>query len=241
MLENTKELYGKRLTAVDGDIGHVKDFYFDDAAWAVRYVVVDTGSWLTGRLVLLSPHAFATLDQGKKTLRVNLRKEQIEGSPSIAAHETVSQQFEEQYYRSYGWPVYWQGGKMWGMSGDPLALSPQPQDAAVRKALEPIADRHLQSTLVVSTYDVQAVDGPIGHMANFHVNPRSWAIEELAVETGHWLSGKQILVSSNKVDRIDCIEKKVFVKLTRADIERTAEDSFATAGAGMLAADGFRA
>ena len=45
-LQNTKELYGNKLAALDGDIGHVKDFYFDDKNWVVRYLVADTGSWL---------------------------------------------------------------------------------------------------------------------------------------------------------------------------------------------------
>src|ERR1700685_3217798 len=95
-LQSIKELYGKKLAALDGDIGHVKDVYFDDAAWAVRYVVVDTGTWLTGRLVLLSPHAFGKLDQNEDALHVKLRRKQIQDSPSIASHETVSRQFEEQ-------------------------------------------------------------------------------------------------------------------------------------------------
>ena len=112
LLQNVKELYGLKLAAVDGEVGHVKDFYFDDQAWVVRYVVVDTGSWLTGRLVLLSPHAFPNLDQRAGALPVNLRKAQIQDSPSIGTHETVTRQFEEQYYRSYGWPVYWEGGQM---------------------------------------------------------------------------------------------------------------------------------
>jgi PRC-barrel domain len=58
MLKNIKDIYGTKLTATDGEIGHVKDFYFDDKSWAVRYLVVDTGSWLPGRLVLLAPQAF---------------------------------------------------------------------------------------------------------------------------------------------------------------------------------------
>jgi hypothetical protein len=41
----------------------VKDFYFSDQQWAVRYVVADTGSWLLDRLVLISPHAFGDFHQ----------------------------------------------------------------------------------------------------------------------------------------------------------------------------------
>jgi hypothetical protein len=231
MLQNIKEFYGKKLAALDGDIGQVKDFYFDDKAWAIRYVVVDTGSWLTGRLVLLSPHAFEKLDQHENTLQVKLRKKQIQDSPSIASHETVSQQFEEQYYRSYGWPVYWQGGQMWGMCGDPLVTSPQSRDIAIRRALEPRADLHLQSTKTVTGYHIQAIDETIGHVASFHVNARNWAIHELVVETGHWYSGREILISTTKIERISCEDSMVFVNLTKADIQLTAENEVAKAGA----------
>jgi len=62
MLINTKELYGRKLAAKDGEIGHVRDLYFDDTSWAARYVVVDAGTWLEGRLVLLSPHAFGRIE-----------------------------------------------------------------------------------------------------------------------------------------------------------------------------------
>ena len=48
MLQGIKQLYGNKLGASDGDIGHVKDFFFDDQNWAIRYVVADTGSWLPG-------------------------------------------------------------------------------------------------------------------------------------------------------------------------------------------------
>jgi hypothetical protein len=234
MLQNTKDLYGRKLAALDGDIGHVKDFYFDDIAWAIRYVVVDTGSWLTGRLVLLSPHAFDGMDPHADALQVRLHRKQIQDSPSIASHETVSQQFEEHYYRSYGWPPYWQGGQMWGMSGSPLAASPQPRDIAVRQALEPTADRHLQSAKEVTAYPIEALDGAIGHVAGFLVDSATWGIREIAVEAGHWYSGREILVSPGQVERISFVDRKVFVNLTKADIERTAEDGLAKSGAGRL-------
>jgi hypothetical protein len=69
MLQSIKQLYGNKLGASDGDIGHVKDFYFDDQNWAVRYVVADTGSWLPGRQVLISPHAFGSLINPEKSCR----------------------------------------------------------------------------------------------------------------------------------------------------------------------------
>jgi hypothetical protein len=218
LLQDTQALYRKNLSATDGPIGHVKDFYFDDVLWVIRYVIVDTGSWLSGRLVLLSPHAFGKLDQTKDALPVNLSKKQIQDSPLISAHETVSRQFEEDYYRSYGWPPYWQGGKMWGYSGTPLVSHPLPGDVAVRKALEPSEDRHLQGTQAVTGYKVQAVDGPIGHVTGFQVDPESWTLHDLAVETGHWHLGASILVSPAVVERVGFVEKTVFLKVTKAQV-----------------------
>ena len=112
----------------------MKDFYFDDQNWAVRYVVADTGAWLPGRQVLISPHAFSSLDQAGKLLVVNLTRKQIEDSPSIESHKPVSRQYEEEYYRYYGWPYYWQGDGLWGLSGFPIlelpATSPRASPAA---------------------------------------------------------------------------------------------------------------
>jgi hypothetical protein len=36
MMRSIKQLYGDKLGASDGDIGHVKDFYFDDQNWVIR-------------------------------------------------------------------------------------------------------------------------------------------------------------------------------------------------------------
>jgi restriction endonuclease HindI-like protein/PRC-barrel domain protein len=78
MLHSIQQRYGEKLRATDGEIGHVRDFYFDDKNWAVRYLVADTGRWLSGRLVLISPHALGHLYPKGKVLLVNLTREQIE-------------------------------------------------------------------------------------------------------------------------------------------------------------------
>jgi hypothetical protein len=81
MLRSIMQLHGKTLRASDGDIGHANDFYFNDQQWAVRYVIADTGSWLSGRLVLISPHAFGDFHEDNDRLLVNLTRQQIEKSP----------------------------------------------------------------------------------------------------------------------------------------------------------------
>jgi hypothetical protein len=92
MLRSIKQLYGDELRATDGEIGRIKDFYFDDQNWAVRYVVVDTGAWLSGRLVLISPHAFTNFDLDGVCRNVALTREQIQSSPDFDTQKPVSRQ-----------------------------------------------------------------------------------------------------------------------------------------------------
>jgi hypothetical protein len=154
MLQSIKQLRGNKLGASDGDIGHVKDLYFDDQNWAVRYLVADTGSWLSGRQVLLSPRAFGSLLQAGKVLRVKLTRKKIEDSPAIESHKLVTRQHEEKYHRYYGWPAYWLGDGVWGMSGFPILESPAiplpGEEAVAGNRNHDRADAHLRSTQAVN-------------------------------------------------------------------------------------------
>lgn len=225
MLRSIKKLYGDKLGASDGDIGRVKDFYFDDQSWAVRYVVADTGIWLTGRQVLLSPHAFGSLNQDGKALLVNLTREQIEASPSIESHEPVSRQYEKEYYRYYGWPSYWQGDGLWGMSGFPiLELPTKPplnEHTAAVDSKRKHTDTHLRSTQAVNGYHIKASDGIIGHVCDFMMDDQSWVIGQFVVKTGHRFTGKEVQIPTSKVDRISYEDSTVFVNLTKEAVEQS--------------------
>ena len=227
MLQNIKELYGTKLAATDGAIGHVKDFYFDDQAWAVRYLVADTGTWLTDKLVLLSPHAFGEWDRDGKILHVDLTRKEIEDSPSPDTHRPVSRQYEEDYYRYYGWSNYWQGGGMWGLSGFPVVTPPITQGNLPHHGHNQREDLHLRSTKAIDGYHIQATDGPAGVVSSLMVDDKSWAVGELVVDAGHWFSGKTILVTTDKIQRISYEDSKIFVNLTMADIKRAAKNEVA--------------
>ena len=107
MLDKAKMLKGYKLHSRDGEVGEVEEFYFDDHHWIVRYLVVDTGNWLTGRKVLISPYSVAAVNRQGKYISVNLTQKQIEDSPSWNTDKPVSRQFEESYGGYYGWPECW--------------------------------------------------------------------------------------------------------------------------------------
>ena len=230
MNHNLKKLHGYTLAASDGDIGYVKDFLFDDHSWGVRYLVVDTGSWLTGQLVLISPHAVGSIDDDEKSITVRLSKNQIEMSPSIDSAKPVTRQFETDYYTYYGYPPYWSGGGLWGMVGTP-ALVPVPEQFEDRMDFVHPNDSDLRSAKAVTDFHIEALDGPLGHVADFMVDDRSWAINEIIVEAGHWYSGKEVLISPQEVDRINYEESKVFVRVSKEDIRKTSEHGVVHAGA----------
>ena len=225
MLQSLKKIYGDKLDAADGDIGHVKDFYFDDQNWAVRYVVVDTGTWLTERQVLLAPHAFGNFHESRKLLAVNLTRKQIEDSPPIESHKTVSRRYEEEYHRYYGWPYYWEGDGVWGLSGFPILELPQKllpyQQAATIALQNKSPDAHLRSTQAVTGYHIHATDEIIGHVSDFMMDAKSWTIQQLVIKTGHRFSGKEVQISVSNIDRISYEESTVFVNLTKEAIEQS--------------------
>lgn len=216
MSRSIKQLYGDKLAALDGEIGRVKDFYFDDQQWAVRYVVVDTGAWLAGRLVLISPHAFGNFHQNADCLHVSLTRRQIENSPPIESHKPLSRQYEEEYHRYFGWPSYWGGLELWGRASYPVV--PPPGDERSNGD-----DPHLRSTRSVAGYHIHTRDGSIGLATDFLIDDRTWAVRHLVVETGHWYYGKEIVIAPGHIERVSYYESTIFVNVTRAAIHDGAD------------------
>jgi uncharacterized protein YrrD len=220
MLRNAKTLKGYKLDSLDGEIGKVNEFYFDDRHWTIRYLVADTGNWLTGRQVLISPYALRAVRTEEQNIAVELTRKQIEDSPSLKTDQPVSHQFEEGYYGYYGWPKYWGGLCRWGTY--PYIVRNRrnwSESAQPGKAW----DRHLRSTDSVSGQHVQATDGEIGHVEDFIIDDETWAIRYLILNTHNWWPGKRVLVSPQWIERVSWSESKVFVNLSRETIKQSPE------------------
>ena len=220
MLHKAKTLNGYRLDSLDGEIGKVKEFYFDDQHWAVRYLVVDTGNWLTSRQVLISPYALAAVNKEEQLIAIDLTKKQIEESPSLESDKPVSRQFEEDYSGYYGMPMYWGGPYMWGAYPDIVRDRTQWKESAQN---EKVWDAHLRSTQDVGGHHIQATDGEIGHVEDFVIDDETWAIRYLIVDTKNWWPGRKVLVSPQWIERVSWNESKVFINLSREAIKQSPE------------------
>ena len=219
MLIKVKTLNGYKLHSLDGEIGTVKEFYFDDRHWTIRYLVADTDNWLAGK-VLISPYALVRVVESDKQLSVNLTKQQIENSPSLDSDKPVSRQFEDDYCDYYGWPTYWTGDSVWGNS---TYLERDRSKWGGSTASVKAWDRHLRSTHEVTGYHFQALDGEIGHIEDFVLDDKTWTIRYLIVGTKNWWPGKSVLISPQWIERVSWSESKVFINLSREAIKRSPE------------------
>lgn len=230
MLKTVGQLTGSTLTASDGEIGHIKEAYFDEHTWTIRYLVVDTGTWLSGREVLISPYAVRqplNADQ----VDVALTRQQVENSPAIDTHQPVSRRHEQEYLSYYAYPEYWGGTGLWSMGALPLlppGLPPSEMEpaavAAARDDNVPAEDVYLRSSAHVTGYDIQATDDSIGHVKDFIFDDESWAVRYLVVDTRNWWpGGKKVLLATHWIDRIDWADRTVFARLTREQIKESPE------------------
>lgn len=233
MLQPVKVLKKCGIRASDGDIGRVVDVFFDDQQWTVRYLVVDTGTWLPGRHVLISPFAIGRLVPDADVLTVPLTRRQVQESPDLETHQPVSRQYEEAYARYYGYPFYWGGSAMWGTASYPAQghvpvpppdrSQPEPVIAEERPVLEAIGamnpeDVHLRSCNDAEGYHIDASDGEIGHVEDFLVDDESWEIRYLVVDTSNWWFGNKVLISPKWVEAVSWADSKAVVNLTREAI-----------------------
>ena len=222
MLFKTNKLESYKLKGTDGEIGSVKEFYFDDRFWAIRYLVADTGNWLTGRRVLISPYALGNINEEEENIVVNLSVKQIEDSPPLDSDIPVSRQYESAYNDYYEFPEYWHGRLMWGAY--PFII-PKPELKVEKQQEKDSWDPHLRSTKDVTGHNIQATDGEIGHVEGFIIDNESWAIRYLVIDTKNWWGGKKVLISPQWIERISWDESKVFVNLTQETIKQSPEYS----------------
>lgn len=227
MLRTVKQLERLTLHARDGVIGDIKDVYFDDHHWYVRYIVIETGEWLNKRRVLIAPEAVHPAEWDRKVLATDLTQEQVRQSPGVDTDKPVSRQYETSLRQHYGWPAYWETV----MGPDGLAspiLAPTPAANTSEPGLTdgdaPLVrrgDPHLRSTNDTLRHRIEALDGSIGHVNDFLVDEKSWRIRYLVIDTRNWWPGKKVLVAPDWIKNVNWSDKSVTVNLTRDAIKRS--------------------
>jgi hypothetical protein len=110
MLWNVISLRGLPVEATDGAIGTVSDLLFNDHYWITRWLVVETGSWVSRRKVLLPLSALGKPDGTIRHFSVKLTRQQVRDSPDVDTDLPVSRHKEAHVYNYYDWNPYWASG-----------------------------------------------------------------------------------------------------------------------------------
>ena len=233
MLLSLYDTFGYHIRASDGDVGKVDDVLFEDDSSAVRYLVVDTGGWLSSRKVLLAPAALGPLEPASRQIPTVLTREQVQSSPDVDVAKPVSRQQEEALHRHYAWTPYWGGATAYGLApywgGVPLAAerpAPAATDSVERElaaAQRERGDPHLRSAREVIGYYVAATDGEIGHVEDLLADPDGWVIRSLVIDTRNWLPGKKVLVAADWLKTVEWSGQRITVDLTRDQIKTSPE------------------
>lgn len=231
MLHRLNELEGYAIRAIDGVIGQVTDFLFDDESWVVRYLAVYTGSWISNRTVLISPIAVGRPNWSNKTLRVPMTTAQIRDSPDVDTQRPVSRQYELGYCDYYGYyPYYWKTATLWGESDYPERSRSGVEPQTVAADRECVArevyqhrkdDPHLRSANAVMHYHLEASDGGIGHVQGLLLDEETWAIRYFVVDTSNWWAGHKVLIAPQWIKGMSWSERKVSINLTREAVMRS--------------------
>jgi hypothetical protein len=204
-------------------MGEVHEFYFDDLSWTIRYLVVETDNWLTGRRVLVSPAALDHPNWEAQVLPVGLTRKQVENSPPVDADKPVSRQMEEELHAYYGWAPYWWGRNVPGVG----ALAVAQMIAGTEEEESPTEgqkdDPHLRSTREVIGYHIQASDGEVGYVEDFIADDETWVICYMVVDTQKWLSGRKVLVAPAWAEEVSWADRKVHLDLSRETIKNSPE------------------
>lgn len=229
MLRAFADLTQLSIGARDGEFGAVKDAYFDDREWTVRYLIAATGNWFSGGRTLIAPHAIRAVNWNDRRLEVNLTREQVKQAPSIDVDKPVSRQHEMAYFDYYGYPYYWTGLHAWG----PMPLPALTGGVTDERALSSGArrerrerdegDPNLRSAKEVAGYHIEAADGDIGHVEDFLFDDADWSLRYFIVDTRNWLPGRKVLISTDWIERVSWEGHKTYVALLREEVRNSPE------------------
>lgn len=224
MLINASQIKGYAIAANDGQIGTVSDLLFDDASWQVRWLVVQTGNWLSGRKVLLPASTLGHANALRREFSAKLTMQQVKDSPDVDTERPVSRQVETSIYGHYGWYPYWGYGLYMGGYGygsvmaSPFGAGGTVPRGGEEEALEAQRNRndpHLRSVAAVEGYHIRATDGEIGHVEDMLVEEADWTIHYLVVDTKNWWSGKRVLVSPRSARDISWTGRTVDINVNQ--------------------------
>lgn len=103
-LRSSREVSGYHIETVDGRLGHVEDFLFDDKTWSMVMLVAETRDWWPGKHVVVSIERIENVDWEQRTVSMQVTREELEQSPDYdlmsAMPDGAAQELYHRFWRS---------------------------------------------------------------------------------------------------------------------------------------------
>lgn len=201
MIHPTKNLIGLTIHAIDGEIGKVTDVCFDNLTYTVRYLVVETGSFLFSREILLSTESLVPSDIQTEAFMTNLTIQQIENCPLVDSKKTISDVEEEiRLLTYYKWTNY---------------------RSALNVAVETsVYEKHtatLHTVNEITKMKVSCTDASVGNVRDVLVDDESWKINHLIVDAFK-ISGKEVLLPTSSISELKPNNSFLLLNLSSKEI-----------------------
>ncbi len=229
MLRPARDWIGLPVLATDGEMGVVKDIYFDRVSWELRYCLVEIGGWIERRRVLLVPESL-TLDIVQSCLQTTLTRAQVANSPAASSDMPVVRQYEKRLHGYYGWTPYWNRQRTARHSLFAQVVPPSAFEQArlaiderIEEKLRENADPHLHSLQEVKGYSIRATDGELGSLEDLILDAETHTITHLVIDTIKWWPSKSVVLPINGILTISWEDRCIDVKNSREEVKNSAE------------------
>jgi hypothetical protein len=195
----------------EGKIGTVEDYYIDDHSWIAKFMVVDTGEWLTSRRVVISTQSVEGIDLELSRFHTRLTREEVQASPEIDTEQHMGPEHEEILVRHYRLHSHWPEAGMFGIPpfipATPISKEPLEKELQRRKSRLVVASE-------VMGCSVEATDGHLGTLDDFMIQA-GWQIGEVVVKTGGSVLGKKVWVPLTDIAMLDWEKNTIRVNFSR--------------------------
>ncbi len=200
MLHNARRFAKFGVMGVDGQAGKVHGFLHSDEDWRIRYLVVDTGNWFSGRKTLVRREALREPDPDARMIHVDEYRQDVLAGPDLDEAKPVCRQHEVLVHdpdpRLQRWP-----------EADPAPGVPR--DSCPNSVKDP----HLRSTQHLIGYRVCIVDGQVGRLSDFVIDDEDWSIRYVVVTVSDRFKRQTVLVDPQSIRQISYATKTLFVTL----------------------------
>jgi sporulation protein YlmC with PRC-barrel domain len=216
MFQAISELEEYEVKSIDGTIGKLDNFLFDDIEMAIKYLVVNTKMEVPNNNVLVSISAVEEIEKEKELIRLKLIKSDIKNNPNMNSIEFLSHKKKKDYVKYLKSPVNNRqirtkngSSKKCGKKSLPIIKTVEIPTTTDEKTLT----SELQSTNELIGYDIKVKDGNIGQLEDLMVTPDTWTINYIVVGSNKWFGDEKVLISPNSIKEINWNNNFIYIDL----------------------------